>query len=221
MSDPIRIPNSKKIKDPHLVTWDCSLSQRITEKEHLLEKLKKEMKNTFEEKEKQILFLETIQKNQKEIINKVKKTIQYFFSEIKEKIHSIKETDSTEIFEIYKSIYQTITTFFSKKEFSFVPSTLKEQQNLNKIQIPFFQDQEHEDSWMEWLVPIWNMEEIYNDLSEKYDENKKKLQEINDNYCFLTGEKNQQTKEIELLKKERRTLKEFSDKLIECRKISS
>jgi len=210
--------------NPHLSSWNNELFQKIKLKNDEIKKMSGNM-NELEElntNKKNELF--SLEKTMETTLNNVEKYIENYSNNISDKIKKIQNTKydnlsnkSKSLFSLYKELYKEAICFFSRKEFKYLPSSLKIHMNdkfLNWLNSLF--EEENYDGWTDVLTPIWTIENQYNDMEEKYkvltkvfDDTSKKYEEKKKVYDKLTND-------IEKMEKELNTLKEFSEKIKEC-----
>lgn len=193
--------------NPHLLSWDTSLSQKIIEKEEMIHTIKEELKELKIENKKHKDQIEMIQKDINTIFNKVEYSIDHYVLQIQDKIKETKKklyeenellVKGNSLFLLFHELYQHAIQFFSKKEFSIEPSEL----NIDKTS-----------SWLDWKGTIWSFEEIYKTTYQDFVHQENNYQEKRKQEHNLQEKYNQLEKEIHLLYKEKETIKECSEKL--------
>ena len=221
--------NKKSFRNIHLLSWNNELSEKIKGKEKKLLEVSGSinvLKDTSTSKENDIFSLE---KTMETTLNNVEKYIEEYLSNIKKKFEDVKNEKyenykdrSNKLFSLYRQIYEDSCTFFSRKEFKYEQSILKNEIN-NKMQNWFsyiFQEKEEEDSnkWTSVLTPIWTLENQYIDMEIKckeminsYNITKKIFNEKKEIYKKLNTE-------LSIMKNELLAIKDFSDKIKEFRK---
>lgn len=218
----------EKFTYPHLSSWSDELFQKIKVKDEEIKKMNLDM-NQLEElntsKKSEILSLEKTMEN---TLDNVEKYIEQYSNSIIEKIEKIKKNKyenvsnrSEALFSLYKDLYQDSQMFFSKKEFNYVPSTLKIDINdkiINWLTSLF--EEENYDGWTDILTPIWSIEHQYIDMKEKYNVLTKVYKDIEKKYEKKKKVYDNLIDELEKMKKELEALKEFSEKIKECRSTS-
>jgi hypothetical protein len=215
-------------ENPYLISWKSSLEKKIIEKENELIRIEKDIDNLVKTSEKQKDEVDLLYNSISKILKQTDVNINNFCDNIKKKIDDNKnkteevlnnindkgkiiETKGNNLFLLFKDMYKEASNFFSKKEFESKKSTLSKKDNT---WLSYFSEADYayeQKEWLEWLSPIWTMEEHYkHSLNEfkiankKYDIYKKKLENKKESFEKIK-------KELSLLNKEILALENFSD----------
>ena len=215
---------SNKLKNKHLMSWRNELLKKINLKKEEIREMTSEIEQIDEinkSKKSEILSLEKIMEN---TVNNVEKYIKEYSSGIVTQIEKINELEhktiedkSKVLFSLYKKMYNDACIFFSRKEFKYVPSSLKMNMNdtfLNWLQS--FLEDENYDGWTDILTPIWSIEKQYNDMEKKYTILTKSFNIASEKYKEKKKTYNTLLHDVENMKKEIEALQEFSDKIKKC-----
>lgn len=206
------------------MSWSNELLKKINLKKEEIREMTSEIEQMDEinkSKKSDILSLEKIMEN---TVNNVEKYIKEYSSgiltqieKINEEKHKTIEDKSKVLFSLYKKMYNDACIFFSRREFKYVPSSLKMNMNdtfLNWLQS--FLEDENYDGWTDILTPIWSIEKQYNDMEKKYTILTKSFNIASEKCKEKKKTYNTLLQDVENMKREIEALQEFSDKIKKC-----
>jgi predicted nucleic acid-binding Zn-ribbon protein len=223
---------SVKTGNPHLSSWELSLSQKISDKEKALKDAERDLVVIRKRNEEHQIGLRKIETLMNDALHKVESSILKYQESVDKSIRSFNEAhldDDIEnkgrkLFVLYKDMYKQACTFFSRKEFNKQATTLcTEPKTMSEhIWRVFAEITEgsQEDAWMDWLNPVWSMEEYFENLNTQFQEAKKFNNQSNKKCEDIMTRFEESKEELTALRNEMDALKEFSVKIKKCRSNS-
>jgi hypothetical protein len=236
-SEPISIPGSTPGSNPtdsHLESWKSSLSQKITEKESQIKRIKEKLTGVEQLTRRQKHNLEILYEGINGTVVQVEKAIDSFIiDKTKKEVAQVEQPNSEipslshlqfrghHIFALFRDMYKQGSRFFSKREFSSEECELKQPPKEQEDEATstkwlnyLFEDIRTEDTqWMDWLAPIWSLEDLYKNSLEEYKKAEGIYKIEMNRHQNLKDDFQKANSELDILYKEKEALSSFSDTL--------
>lgn len=228
---------------PHLSSWKTSLEEQIKNKENSLKHAESRLLVSEKRNEKIKAQLSAVKKEMNDVLIQVQQSMTSYIKGMQQGLNTalceltkVPETGDTIsmapitsrgniLFKLFHDMHTQACRFYSKREFSSIPSPLQsETPEMNiKEQIMFFVDEFQrekglqDEDWTDWLTPFWTNEEYFKTLHETHKQKNKLYTKILEEHQKLSDEVAKLTTELEALKQEHYEVNNFSNRLHKCR----
>lgn len=214
---------TKPLPNKHLLSWKEDLHKKINCNEEKMLEMARILKSLEEKNIKEDGEIDILEKTMGNTLDNVEKDIENYSNTIIEKIKLVKkcgkEERGKELFKLYKDMYQDAREFFSRRDFKYEKSSLnmKNDQSLYPQTIlncltSFFEESDNND-WADVLIPIWSLEQMYNDMEIKHTDIYKIHQDLQKKYQYKKKIYENLNGEINNMKQELEELKDFSSRI--------